>query len=306
LIYLAHTPQFFPFGPASWNRDFQASEIVRNVRAVVVIGRHMQGYIREHLARDATVIHPPIYGSPPFARFGSFEGGAILMINPCVVKGIGIFLALTGAFPQLRFAALKGWGTTSDDLRALAQCPNVTVLDSVGNIEEALSRARVLLMPSLWYEGFGLIAMEAMLRGIPVIASNSGGLEEAKLGTGFVIPVRPIEQYERVFDENHMPKPVDVRQDIEPWKQALATLLGNREIYQAEADASRRVALHFVSGLRASQLEEMLLGLRSAAPPAGADAPRANSSRLENLSPARRALLAQRMRKRNMATNEHG
>ena len=37
-------------------------------------------------------------------------------------------------------------------------------------------------MPSLWFEGFGLIAMEAMLRGLPVIASDSGGLEEAKAG----------------------------------------------------------------------------------------------------------------------------
>ena len=45
-------------------------------------------------------------------------------------------------------------------------------------------------MPSLWYEGFGLIAMEAMLRGIPVISSDSGGLVEARQGTGFVIPVR--------------------------------------------------------------------------------------------------------------------
>ena len=112
-----------------------------------------------------------------------------------------------------------------------------------------------------------------------------------------LVPVRPIEQYERVFDENHMPKPVDVRQDIEPWKQALATLLGNREIYQAEADASRLAALRFVGGLRASELEDMLVGLRQAAPPAAADSRR--SSRFDSLSPARRALLAQRLRKRS-------
>ena len=69
-------------------------------------------------------------------------------------------------------------------------------------------------MPSLWYEGFGLIAMEAMLRGLPVVSSDSGGLVEAKQGTGFVIPVGPIEQYEAVFDENFMPKPVDSEQDM--------------------------------------------------------------------------------------------
>jgi NAD(P)-dependent dehydrogenase (short-subunit alcohol dehydrogenase family) len=45
LVYLAHTPQFFPFGPASWNADPQAAEIVRKARAIVAIGNHMQGYI---------------------------------------------------------------------------------------------------------------------------------------------------------------------------------------------------------------------------------------------------------------------
>jgi len=172
------------------------------------------------------------------------------------------------------------------------------VLETVPNIEDVLRQSRLLLMPSLWYEGFGLIAMEAMLRGIPVISSNSGGLQEAKQGTGFVIPVCPIERYEREFDENHMPKPVDVCQDIEPWKRALATLLGDREVYRAESEASRQVALQFVSGLRASQFEDMLRDLR----PVDASVPdstRSNSSRVGSLSPARRALLVRRLRERS-------
>src|SRR5262249_2277834 len=136
LIYLAHTPQFFPFGPASWNPAPRAAATVRSARAVVVIGSHMQSYIREHLGREAVIIHPPIYGNPPFARFGSFDKGWILMINPSVVKGVGIFIALAESFPQFQFAALKGWGTTQSDLRALANLPNVIVLDPVGNIKE--------------------------------------------------------------------------------------------------------------------------------------------------------------------------
>jgi glycosyltransferase involved in cell wall biosynthesis len=288
LIYLAHTPQFYPFGPASWNPDKKAADIIRRARAIVAIGSHMQSYIRESLGCEATVIHPPIYGDPPFARFGSFEEGWILMINPCVVKGIGIFLELARAFPRLGFAALKGWGTTQDDLRALSSLPNVTVIESVANIEEALSKSRLLLAPSLWYEGFGLIVMEAMLRGLPVIASDSGGLAEAKQGTGFVVPVRAIERYEPSFDENHMPKPVGVRQDIEPWKQALETLVSDREIYWKEAELSRQAAIRFVSGLRASQFEDMLREL-----------PAARHIGPAELSASKRALLAQRLRERS-------
>ena len=36
------------------------------------------------------------------------------------------------------------------------------------------------------------IVVEAMLRGVPVIASNTGGLPEAKLGVPYVLPVTPI------------------------------------------------------------------------------------------------------------------
>jgi len=296
IVYLAHTPQFFPFGPASWNKDPQAASIVRSARAIVAIGSHMRGYIREHLGAEAAVIHPPIYGAPPFARFGRFDQGWILMVNPCIVKGISIFLALAEAFPELPFAALKGWGTTAADLQALAKLPNVTVLDTVGNIEEVLSRSRLLLMPSLWHEGFGLIAMEAMLRGLPVISSDSGGLVEAAQGAGFILPVRPIERYEPVFDENHMPKPIDVKQDIEPWKQALHALVGDPDTYSAQAEASRKAALRFVSGLRASQFEDMLRELRPASPREKIDTN--PHSRLEHLSPAQRALLLQRLRER--------
>src|SRR5277367_5205191 len=43
VVYLAHTPQFFPFGPESWSLDSQAAERVREAAAVVVIGEHMAG-----------------------------------------------------------------------------------------------------------------------------------------------------------------------------------------------------------------------------------------------------------------------
>src|SRR5205085_7997555 len=35
IVYLAHTPQFFPFGPASWNPDRQAANMVAHAAAIV-------------------------------------------------------------------------------------------------------------------------------------------------------------------------------------------------------------------------------------------------------------------------------
>ena len=263
IVYLAHTPQFFPFGAESWNPDASATKMIQSARAVVAIGHSTTAYIEQATGVHPAVIHPPIYGSPPFARLGCFDRGSVMMINPCQVKGIGIFIELARRFPQCPFAALAGWGTSGDDRKALALMKNVQLIESVDNIEEALRGARVLLMPSLWYEGFGLIAMEAMLRAIPVISSDSGGLAEARQGTGFVIPIHRIQRYLPEFDETHMPKPVIPEQDLDPWTQALGSLLDNRAIYEAESERCRAAALHFVASLDASALEKLLLSLES-------------------------------------------
>ena len=68
VVYLAHTPQFFPFGPESWNPDPAAAALVAQSAGIVAIGHHMAGYIEHSLNRRPTVIHPPIYGARPVAR----------------------------------------------------------------------------------------------------------------------------------------------------------------------------------------------------------------------------------------------
>lgn len=262
LIFVAHTPQFLPFGPESWHPDAAATALVRQARGVVVIGHHMAGYVREHLGVRPVVIHPPIYGTAPWRRLGRFTNRYVLMVNPCVVKGVTVLATLARRMPQLAFAALAGWGTTAADRALLAELPNVTLLESVPDIEDVLGQARLLLMPSLWYEGFGLIAMEAMLRGLPVVASNSGGLAEAKAGTGYVIPVQPITKYRAEFDDNYMPRPVDVEQDVTLWMAAIAELTTNETAWEAEAARSRAAAERFVGALDARDLERYLQSRR--------------------------------------------
>ena len=303
VIYLAHTPQLFPFGPASWNRDPHGAGLIRESAGIVAIGRHTANYIEEHAGRRPVVIHPPIYGHGPFEKYGSFDRGLITIINPCAVKGLPVFLALAGRIPEFEFGAVPGWGTTLADRRALQCLPNVRILPNVKHIEQVLRETRVLLMPSLWYEGFGLTVMEAMLRGVPVLASDSGGLREAKGGTRFILPVRPVERYEPVFDEHGLPKAVIPGQDIVPWETALRSLLSNRNLYEEESRLSRRAALEFVSAIRPAGMEEFLRSLLPASgePGPGRDEtepPRISGNALSGLSDNKRTLLLQRLRKK--------
>jgi hypothetical protein len=291
VVYMAHTPQFYPFGPASWSPDREGAELVANSAAIVAIGYHTANYISKHLGRHTAVIHPPIYGLGPFRRHDT--GDQITMINPCAVKGISIFLSLAASCPELPFAALPGWGTTSADRRALEACANVSLLRNCRDIDDVLRNTRVLLVPSLWFEGFGLVVVEAMLRGIPVIASDAGGLMEAKLGTGLVIPVRPIEKYEAVFDDYGLPRPVLPEQDLTTWRGTLKELLSGHGVYERESVASHSAAVQFVSALRPGELEKFLLALEPTPPPARREDP------LASLSPEKRALLLQRLRARS-------
>jgi glycosyltransferase involved in cell wall biosynthesis len=309
VVYLAHTPQFFPFGPASWNPDRQAAELVAQAAAVVAIGQHMAEYIacwleralECPLRRQVAVIHPPIYGAAPYPNYANFERGFLTMINPCAVKGISIFLEIARRLPEYQFGAIAGWGTTGEDRRALGRVPNIWLLPNPKDIDELLARTRLLLNPALWYEGFGLIVMESMLRGIPVVASDSGGLKEAKRGTGYVIPVHTIERFDPVFDEHAMPRPVVVENDAAPWVAAVRELLTDRAAYERESAASREAASRFVSALDAGDLERLLESLQPASP---SDAARPRAGRaappitMESLSPEKRALLLERLRKR--------
>jgi len=219
---------------------------------------------------------------------GRFGDGCVLMINPCAAKGLAIFLGLADLFPKIEFAGLAGWGTTSEDRAAMSATPNVRIIETVPKIDDVLSQARILLMPSLWYEGFGLIAMEAMLRGIPVIASDSGGLVDAKAGAGYVIPVRPITQWTREFDDTRMPVAVIPDQDIAPWRDALHRLLSDEKEYWRESEISRTAAGRFVAALDAGALEKLLARLIPAPPRA--------ASVLDRLSAEDIALLRRKLR----------
>ncbi len=263
VIYMAHTPQHFPFGPDSISSNPLATGLLQQVPSIITIGRQTALYIRHHTGRQPLIVHPPVYGQGPFPRYGNFDGGCITMINPSAVKGISIFASLAREFTNLRFGALAGWATTAADRQRLAAISNVEVWEPAEDIDEILARTRILVVPSLYREGFGLIVVEAMLRGIPVLAGRYGGLIDAKLGVPDLLPIRPIEAYTPRFDDRGFPVPVVPNQDLRPWIDAVRTLSIDREAYRELSEASRNAAVRFLAGVSDSSLGDVLSHLAS-------------------------------------------
>ncbi len=260
VVYIAHAQPTLPFGPEAFDQDPAKAALFGRVAGILTVSDYVRGYIRQWGGFESTVVGFPVYGEPPFPRFGRFDQGAVTLVNASGLKGLPIFLDLAAAFPEVPFTAVASWGTGAAERAALAALSNVTLREPSPEIDEVLAGARVLLAPSLWGEAFGVIAVEAMLRGIPVLASDLGGLPEAKLGVDYVLPVSPITVYHRPspFEK---PVPVLPPQDTAPWRRALGRVLTERGQYERLAEESRRAALAFVAGLGAPAFEAYLRGL---------------------------------------------
>src|SRR5579883_2505819 len=195
VVYLARATLAVPFGPDCAFPSESKTERLRAAARVVGVSRYVAEYFRRYAGIDAVHVPISLLDPGPWPELGRFENEFVTLANPCAVKGIDIFLALADAFPETAFAAVPTWGTNARDRAALAARPNVRLLDPVDDIDELLRRTRVLLVPSLWAEARSRIVVEAMLRGVPVMAADVGGIPEAKLGVPYLLPVKPIAKY---------------------------------------------------------------------------------------------------------------
>lgn len=261
VVYVAHTLQQLPFGPRAFYPSTAVADLVRQAAGVVAVSRTAAERLRSWGGIEARLVYPAVYGPGPFPRA---DGTAVTMLNPCDYKGIDILLGLADAMPAVPFLAVASWGTGADDRARLARRANIEVVGPVDDIGPVLARTRVLLMPSLWDETFGYSAVEAMLRSVPVLASDLAGLREAKMGVPHLVPVAPIERY--TSGPAGWPVPQVPTQDVRPWHAVLTRLLRDDAYHSDLADRSHDAATAFVDALDPAALEAYLAELVPATP----------------------------------------
>ncbi|MCS7008081.1 MAG: glycosyltransferase family 4 protein, partial [Gaiellaceae bacterium] len=165
----------------------------------IAISRGLARYLAEMEGFDETAFEIVHYGLRSAGEARCYEGREprLLCVGRLIpVKGHLVLLrALARA--RLRLPALTldlaGHGPLEPALRELVRELGlggaVRFLGFVSPVQAAIERAAVVVVPSLG-EGFGMVALEAMERARPVIASAVGGLPEiVALGeTGLVVP----------------------------------------------------------------------------------------------------------------------
>lgn len=176
------------------------AESIRDAK-LIVLSQYMADELAEAGLNGATVIPPPVLtAAAPSAPGRDFVLGGRLVHH----KGIDLAAQAwqqAGVSSSLQVAGLGPLHNVVADAKSLGW------LDRQA-LGQTLAEARALIFPSRWQEPFGIMGVEALAQGTPVIAMVQGGMEDwADVG---VIRVDPgdvhgmAEAIKQLHDDTHL------------------------------------------------------------------------------------------------------
>jgi glycosyltransferase involved in cell wall biosynthesis len=154
------------------------SDAQRRLRALPWAGTVHNGIDTTRLLHTATAHDGPVLW---LARF-SPDKGPDLAIRACREAGMPLVLAgKCSEASEIEYLRSVVRPMLGDDVKLVVNADRPTT-------QRLLERARCLLLPIRWHEPFGMVMIEAMARGTPVVALRRGSVPEIVRNgiTGFV------------------------------------------------------------------------------------------------------------------------
>ena len=197
--------------------------------------------VQAGLPPEKTAVKGNFLAAPEASRAGAGPRTGVLYVGRLSAeKGVRQLVDAWRGVPDLPLT-LVGDGPLRNELEARAP----TNISFAGHTDAAgvaryMAGAKLLVMPSLWYEGFPLTIVEAFARGLPVIASDIGSLGEIGEGgrTAHLVPpgdgpalvaaVRELEQDEAALGQ----LAENARASFEQKHSASANLVQLEQIYE--------------------------------------------------------------------------
>ena len=174
-----------------WLRDQPRYALIRSAVRGATRVLACSSWVRDALAEEGIQAEvgflPSPSPRPDFRRRPSSQPTFLFAGRLEREKGVDLLLrAFARLYQQCPKARLRiaGRGSQQDRLKTLAgdlridHAVDFTGWLSLEQLEDHLSEAWASVVPSLWAEPQGFVAVEAILRGIPVLASSTGGLAE--------------------------------------------------------------------------------------------------------------------------------
>ena len=168
---------------------------LRKADIIVSASGYIASILKKFYSLDS-IVYNQILDLDDFA-VKKIERKYITFINPIDIKGASVVYKLARKMNH-EFLVIgrkdKKWLENTKWVEKFIELPNVNYVDSVKDMKDYYAKTKILLIPSLWPEVLGRIALEAEINGIPCIGSNNGGVPEA-IGPGGLI-------VKNVFDMN--------------------------------------------------------------------------------------------------------
>ena len=138
------------------------------------------------LAATFDVLHPIVR---PDRYRASGPRSRVLHVGLNQRKGAAITVAIARLRPDIPFTMVRTWEglrPSPEDAAIIEMAnalPNIEIIPAQRDPKRLYGMARLMLVPSAWDETWGRVVTEAQLNGIPVVASDRGGLPES-VGSG--------------------------------------------------------------------------------------------------------------------------
>jgi glycosyltransferase involved in cell wall biosynthesis len=165
----------------AWHRLIKTLE--RSVyRYIALTDFSREKFISAGFPADKIVVKPNFLESDPGPRQQTGDY-ALFMGRFSPDKGISTLLQAWEQLPKHFPLQIVGDGAERVELEAAARQRGLDNVKFRGflsreEIIATLKNARFLVMPSLWYETFGMVIVEAFACGVPVICSRLGAMQE--------------------------------------------------------------------------------------------------------------------------------
>ena len=165
----------------------------------------------------------------------------VTFVNPDRNKGVYVFVRIAEQLarrrPDIPILVVEGRSQSRSLEQAgldLSWARNLSKMPNTPDPRKFYAATRLLLMPSLWNESFGLVAAEAMLNAIPVLASDRGALPEIIGDAGFLWPI----------PDRYTPSTTATAtaEEVEPWVETVIRLWDDPNRYRRWSEAAHRRA----------------------------------------------------------------
>ena len=223
--------------------NYKSRDTFRDVSVIVTDTQATADLYRERLGLDCKPIGKFI--DPVAFKAAQRNPTYITFINPAFEKGVNVFMPLAKLAareaPDIKFLVVQSRGRWDTALQALKykrdDFPNVTILGQQQNMKPVYSATKALLVPSVWYESGGRVVVEALMNGIPVLASGGAGPAELAGEGGIVFDLPP------VVNDNRQERATEAV--VRPWLEEIRRIWKEPQYYgELVAKANKEALKH--------------------------------------------------------------